>query len=137
LPPKPQPVIIEKWLPFENMKRKVILEKSPEPEQGNKSNNVIFEWKNPETSINKELHCLGVTKVNPNDYVRKYGSTLKSSDDLPKILTDIKQPELIAGTNQSASLPGKIKLEGDVHALKLIDLDKFGLSEYKSLVERL
>ena len=136
LPTKPQPIIIEKWLPFENIKRKIILEKSPEPGQDTKTKNVIFEYKKPDTKINKEMVCLGVTKANPNDYVQKYGSTLKSPDELPRFLRDIRQPEFKPSSG-SVALPNKIRLEGDVHALKMIDLDKFGLSEYKSLVEKL
>lgn len=133
LPSKPQPVIIERWLTYPEIKRKVIYRKPAEEDPiFSDPKNVIIQWETPQAEINKELKYLGVVKADPTEYVKKYGKSLKKSNELPDYVLDIETPE---GLNLASSLNNKkpsYDLEGDIEALKLIDLDKEGLSEYKS-----
>ena len=74
-------------------------------------------------------------RANPAEYVKRYGSTLKKAQELPSFVLEIKPPAgvvLAADHHYNA-----YELEGDVQALRFIDLDREGLSEYKQLVKRL
>jgi hypothetical protein len=44
LPPKPQPVIIERWLPYQHQKRRVIYEASNTHMHSEKPRNIIIQW---------------------------------------------------------------------------------------------
>ena len=55
-------------------------------------------------------------------------------DDLPKIVQDLPTPEGITLAAEYKYNPVH-ELEGDVDALKLVDLESEGLSEYKSLFQ--
>ena len=46
LPPKPSHVVIERWLPYKQIKRKVIFEKAKEDTQNHpvKQKNLIIQW---------------------------------------------------------------------------------------------
>lgn len=61
---------------------------------------------------------------------------MKPSRDLPEFVLEIRPPKGISLAADCSSDP-VYELEGDVHALKLIDLDREGLGEYKSQVQRL
>ena len=137
LPSKPQSVIIERWLPYTQGKRRVIFQKA----QGSdpvtvKPRNVVVQWEAPSVVIKKEYKYLGVIRANPAEYVSQYGASLKLSADLPQFVLDIKTPEgLVLAANHKYS--SFYELEGDVQALKLVDLDKEGLSEYKEYLAKL
>ena len=87
-----------------------------------------------------------VVRADPNKYIQKYGKSLKNPNDLPKFAHDCKPPNgLVLAAAQNAYDPNPrysrsedrqvvYELVGDVDALKLIDLDKEGLSEYKPLL---
>lgn len=79
---------------------------------------------------------MGVIRANPVEYVQRYGSTLKTSRDLPDFVLDIKTPEgiVLAADYKYNTVH---ELEGEVAALKLVDLDREGLSEYRSYLQRL
>jgi hypothetical protein len=135
LPIKPQSVIIERWLPYnDNLKRRVVYQRPPPDPVVIKPRNVIIQWEIPKVSIRKDYKYLGVVRANPVEYARKYSSQLKSFEELPEIVKDIKNPEgiVLAADYKYNALH---ELEGDVDALKLIDLDRQGLSEYKSYLE--
>ncbi|CAF0867990.1 unnamed protein product [Brachionus calyciflorus] len=135
IPPKPQSVIIERWLPYSAQKRRVVYQKIDE-KQGfyMKPKNVIVQWEAPEVTVKKDLKYLGIIRANPLDYVKRYGSTLKSSKDLPEFVLELKSPNgIILAADCKEETP---QLEGDVEALKLIDLEKEGLSEYKIQLEK-
>lgn len=137
LPSKPQSVIIERWLPYSEVKRRVIFNKPSEADPvAVKPRNVVVQWQAPEVNIKKEYKYLGVIRANPVDYVRQYGASLKVSRDLPSFVLDIKTPEglVLAADYKYNSLH---ELEGEVSALKLVDLDKEGLSEYKEYLRKL
>lgn len=75
-------------------------------------------------------------RANPAEYVARYGTTLKTARELPPFVLEIKPPAgvVLAADYQYNSV---YELEGDVQALRLVDLDREGLSEYRQLVHRL
>lgn len=77
---------------------------------------------------------MGVIRANPLEYIERYGSNLKSSNELPEYVLDIKNPdgiELAAETKQDINF----ELIGDLDALNLIDLEKEGLGMYKNFLK--
>jgi hypothetical protein len=64
---------------------------------------------------------LDVIKADPNEYYEKYKDTITDFSKLPQYIRDIKPPE---GIKLAANYDHKISydLEGDIHALNLIDL---------------
>ena len=62
-----------------------------------------------------------MVRANPAEYVKKYGESLKPSNELPKMVLDLPRPEgiTLAADYKSNLLP---ELEGDIDALKLVDL---------------
>lgn len=97
-------------------------------------------------SSEREFKNLGVTEVDPNEYRERFGSSLMTVSQMPKFLQDIVPPAPLAATNatsdklttttNSISSSESFHLEGDLDALKLIDLDQYGLSHYKRELER-
>jgi hypothetical protein len=136
LPTKPQSVLIERWLPYnDNIKRRVVFQKAPADPVVIKPRNVIVQWEAPHVSVKKENKFLGIVRANPAEYVQRYGSSLKTASELPQFVLDIKSPDgiVLASDYRYRTIH---ELEGDVDALKLVDLDREGLSEYKEYLER-
>ena len=80
---------------------------------------------------------MGVIRANPSEYVQRYNSTLKPSKELPQFVLDIKSPEgLVLAADQTNGC-GVHELEGDLDALKLVDLEREGLGEYKQYLQKL
>ena len=133
LPTKPQPVIIERWLPYRQQKRKIIFQRSTEPEPVVvKPKNVIIQWEEPQVVIKQNIKYLGIISANPVEYVNRYGSSLKTAAYLPQFVLDIKPPEAEGLTLAADCVTNTVfELEGEVEALKLVDLDREGLAEYK------
>lgn len=77
LPSRPACITIERWLPYPEAKRKVILkiQDSSSSVSFNIRNSIIL-WKTPEVKIEQSIKYLGVIKANPVEYVEKYGKTL-------------------------------------------------------------
>ena len=136
LPAKPQSVLIERWLPYADVKRRVIFQAAPPDPIVVAPRNTVVQWQAPEVQIRKEFKYLGVIRANPAEYVQTYGQSLRVSHDLPDFVHDIKTPEglVLAANYQPSDLH---ELEGDLHALNLIDLDKEGLSGYRHYLHRL
>jgi len=137
LPAKPQSVIIERWLPYAQVKRRVIFQKPAEADPVVvKPRNVIVQWEAPRVNIRKEIKYLGVIRANPAEYVTRYGATLKQATELPEFVTDIRTPDglVLAANYRYNSLH---ELEGDLQALRLVDLEREGLAEYRSYLQRL
>lgn len=137
LPAKPQSVIIERWLPYNQVKRRVIFQKSIDIEPvALKPKNVIIQWESPHVQVKKEFKDLGVIRANPLEYIQRYGSTLKTARDLPSFVSEIKPPEgvILASDFKYNQI---LELEGDLDALRFVDLELEGLGEYRGLVERL
>ncbi|CAF0742505.1 unnamed protein product [Brachionus calyciflorus] len=136
LPSKPQSIIIERWLPYTDVKRKVIFNKSNQLDPVVvKPRNVIVQWEAPQVQIKKELKYLGVIRANPAEYVQRYSHSLKTARELPDFVLDIKTPQgmVLAADYQYNNVH---ELEGEIGALRLIDLDREGLSQYKSQLEK-
>lgn len=139
-PPKPQPVLVERWLPYPRQKRKVIFESAPlaRPDHNEKTRNMIIEWQTPNVICRKEFKNLGVHKANPLEYAHMYRDQLLNESQLPQFVHEIKNPEEIQLANEKNYRNRRhgvvYDLEGDIDALKLVDLDKEGLSEYRSFI---
>jgi len=132
LPSKPQSVLVERWLPYSQVKRRVIFQRSNQQDAVVvKPRNVIVQWEAPQVVIKKEFKYLGVVRANPVEYVQRYGATLKFARDLPDFVLDIKTPEgLVLAADYTYNTVHE--LEGAFDALKFIDLDREGLSEYRA-----
>lgn len=103
-----------------------------------KPRNVIVQWSPPEVIVKKEIKYLGVLRANPADYVQRYGSSLKYSNELPQFILDIKPPEGIILAADYVQKESTHDLVGEIEALNLIDVDtleKEGLGQYKSLLK--
>ena len=68
-----------------------------------------------------------------NRYVQRYAHSLKPSKDLPQFVLDMSTPKglVLAADHRPKQ---NHDLEGDLDALKLVDLDREGLAQYKSYV---
>lgn len=73
MPLKPPDIIIEKWLPYPNRKRKIIYEKCFYPSRENIKNELI-EWQTPLVKIEPVFHDLGIYKVDPKTYKMHFES---------------------------------------------------------------
>ena len=137
MPEKPQSVFIERWLNYIQGKQRVIFQKptaacpvvlSPR--------NVIIQWEAPEVVVKREVKYLGVQRANPAEYVSQYGSSLISSYNLPQFVLNIKTPnDLVLASD--LKYKSYYELEGNVDALKMVNLDHEGLSEYKTYLTKL
>jgi hypothetical protein len=113
LPAKPQSVVLERWLPYTQRKRKVVYQGPPVEPVLCKPRNIIVQWETPEVLIKKKVTYLGVTTADPEEYRCKYGDSLKKTNELPAEVLNIKYPDdLMEEMKQSCML------EGDLEALK-------------------
>jgi len=137
LPSKPQAIIIERWLPYDRQKRRVVFNRSHQSTATVlKPKNIIIEWETPEVVVKRKVKDLGIIKANPIEYSQRYGDTLKSSNELPQFVLDIKTPDnMCLAADYKPNFVHE--LEGHIDALKLIDLDSEGLSDYKSQVPKI
>ena len=129
--------MIERWLPYKEIKRRVIYQKSGKQDAVIvKPKNIIIQWEPPTVVVKREFKYLGIIKANPCEYVKKYGSSLKLAKDLPEVINEIRTPEglVLAADKEENKLH---ELEGDLDALKLVDLDKEGLGSYKDYLVKL
>lgn len=130
LPEKPRPIIIERWLRHGPQRRRVIYEPcGPLPEVP-REKNVIIEWEMPRCVVQQEIKDLGVVRADPREYINKYGDSLIRTEELPEFVKELRLPAELVTPEQPRTI-----LEGDVQALRLIDLDREGLSEYRGYVQ--
>ena len=76
---------------------------------------------------------MGVVRADPNEYVAKFGETLRTCAELPDFVKNIRHPDNIPLACDQP--PPVCRLEGDLDALSLIDLDREGLSEFKAYLQ--
>ena len=96
--------------------------------------NTIIEWQAPPVQITKKYKHLGVVSADPDEYRKLYSTSLLKTNEIPDFVTQIEAPDGIKlASNMSRSM--SYELEGDLHALKLIDLDKEGLTCYKKYLD--
>jgi hypothetical protein len=141
-PDKPQEIHIERWLPFKDIKRKIKLNpKKADPKQC-KPKNIIVNWSIiPCCEIKQDIKDLGVEQCDPDEYKKVYGEQLIAADELPEIANkvDEKHAKPLAANQDSYKYFNT--LEGDLHALRIIEnelgLDNEGLSEFKHMLDYL
>jgi hypothetical protein len=69
LPTKPQTVLVERWLPYQQPKRRVIFQAARQPDTVvAKPKNVIVKWENVEANVTREIKHLGVIRADPAEY---------------------------------------------------------------------
>lgn len=126
--------LIDKWVPFEDIQKRIFV-----PDADPKK--FIFNYNSSNLSAKKELNYLGIVDVNPDEYTQKYGAQLTDSSNLPKYILDIKTPDnlrlaadVIAANGGDALIP---ELEGDVEALKYVDLEREDLGIYRHYLKQL
>jgi len=136
IPPKPQQVFLEKWLPFKQQKRRVVYQR-PEPDCVLPNpRNLVIQWEAPEVEVTRDYKNLGSQLADPQEYVRRHGSELLRHEEFRTAASRIGAPENVVSSNSHREL-GLPELEGDVEALRLIDLERSGLSEYRSYLSGL
>ena len=136
LPTKPQAIMVERWLPYSQTKRKVIFQKNTVADPViAMPKNIIVQWEAPEVQVTKTYKDLGIVRANPVEYVERYGTSLVTHIELPQIVREIRAP---TGFTYAAEYiaPSVYDLEGDIEALRLIDLDQEGLAEYRAYLAR-
>jgi hypothetical protein len=131
LPPKPQNILIERWLPYGPQTQRVIYQPSektciiPDPK------NVVIEWEEQQAEIEKDVKNLGIHEADPQDYILRYGSSLVDTEQLPAVAISYSNQEIFQHHRKE-----DLVLEGDLEALKLIDLDHHGLGYLKSKLDK-
>jgi len=96
--------------------------------------NLIIEWGNPKIKIKQHVNWLGVEKIDPEVYKNKYIGTLIKTEDLPDFVKDLDRES--GYTKYVSELADKHELEGDLEALKHVDLENEGLSEYRNYLTK-
>jgi hypothetical protein len=132
MPTKPQAVIVERWLPYTQSKRKVIFQKNTiaDPVIA-KPRNVIIQWDTPSVEIKKDFKDLGIIRADPVEYVERYGVSLINHSEMPQFIREIRPFTNVVLASEFVT-SRLFELEGDIDALKLIDLEKEGLAEYRA-----
>jgi hypothetical protein len=94
LPPKPQSIIVERWLPYKQQKRRVIYQKAPPVQAPTPQKNLIIQWEGTQARVVKEFRNLGIIKADPNTYVQQYGPQLRPTQGLPDFVKGLPTPNL-------------------------------------------
>lgn len=136
IPAKPQQIFIEKWLPFKQEKRRVVYQKAEKECIIPNPRNLVIQWESPEVEVTREYRNLGTQMADPNEYIRRHGSEILRHEEFKAAAARVGAPEsvLVSESHRHIGLP---ELEGDIEALKFIDLERTGLSEYRSYLSRL
>ncbi|CAM4940937.1 unnamed protein product [Rotaria socialis] len=88
LPAKPRPVIIEKWLPYKEAKeRRVLYQRMQQTRPA--QHNLIFRCEPPQVKIKQKIEHIGCFRVDPKVYTAQYGSTLRRTDSIRRVLENI------------------------------------------------
>lgn len=104
LPPKPRPVIIERWLPYQKQKRQVVHEKAKPLEPMSRIKNTIIEWRPPEVEVVTHVKKLEVQEADPQRYYTHYGDKLYTTEFVQQKLTELGlQEELVLMQEQHSS----------------------------------
>ena len=92
-------------------------------------------------TLRREVTYLGVARADPDEYVEKYGrANLTELGKMPEFVDEIRTPEylgpLAAEVGRAGGGERVCRLEGEIEALRLVDLEAEGLGEYISQVYR-
>lgn len=137
---KPIDVILGGCLKLNKVTSRIILNPKPDDPAPPKPKNLIIEWEKMKCVVKERITDLGVEKCDPNEYIEKFGPDLIQAEKMPEIAHKAAVEAVEKHGKQLAALNSTKyfnELEGDLHALALIDLDKEGLGEYKYLLEKL
>lgn len=118
-------------MPFQDVKRQVILNPKPCDPIQCAPRNVVVNWEKRNCcSVQTEIKDLGVEQADPVAYIQAHGDSLLTSNQLPEIANEVQSVhnQKLAANDTTQFY---MQLEGDLHGLSLIDLDACGLSEYK------
>ncbi|RMZ95824.1 hypothetical protein BpHYR1_017282 [Brachionus plicatilis] len=136
IPPKPQQIFLEKWLPFKQQNRRVVFHRAEPDCLLPNPRNLVIQWEAPDVEVTREYKNLGSHLADPEEYVRRYGSELLRHEEFKTAASRIGAPEDVIHSDSHREL-GLPELEGDVEALRLVDLERTGLSEYRSYLSGL
>ena len=136
IPPKPQQIFVEKWLPFKQQKRRVVFHPAEPDCVLPNPRNLVIQWEAPEVEVTREYKNLGSHLADPDEYVRRFGSELLRHEEFREAASRIGAPEAVTSSDSHREL-GLPELEGEVQALRLVDLERNGLSEYRSYLNNL
>jgi hypothetical protein len=87
-------IIVERWLPYKQQKRRVIYQKAPPIQAPAPQKNLIIQWEGTQARVVKEFRNLGIIKADPGTYVQQYGSQLRPTQGLPDFVRGLPQPNL-------------------------------------------
>jgi hypothetical protein len=87
-------IIVERWLPYKQQKRRVIYQKAPPVQPPAPQKNLIIQWEGTQARVVKEFRNLGIIKADPNAYVQQYGSQLRPTQGLPDFVKGLPTPNL-------------------------------------------
>ena len=136
LPQLPQDLVVERWLGYNDRTRRVIFEPAPKLIPLPAPKNTIIQWASPDVQLHREYKFLGVAPASPAQYAATHGASLVHASQLPQLATaHFRAPAgEVLGVQYRPDIP---QLVGDVAALRFIDLDAAGLSEYKNFAPQL
>lgn len=87
--------------------------------------------------MHTKITYLGTIRANPNEYRSRYEPNLYASENLPQYVKEIPHPQgLTLAADEYPNNNNLYELDGDVHALNMIDLDQVGLGEYRAQLSR-
>jgi len=133
-PAGPQDLIIERWLGYGRRTRNVnfIPAAGPGPAP-HVEKNVLIEWEAADVDIRTEFKFLGVQEADPRSYASQFGATLVDASRLPREAAHFTVPAgAVLGVDSN---PNETPiLRGAVQALRNVDLNCHGLSEYSNQV---
>jgi hypothetical protein len=132
-PAKPQDIIIERWLGYARRTRNVVFQPAAPIQAAQGEKNVLIEWEAPDVDMRQEFKFLGVQEADPRSYASQYGHTVVDAARLPREAAQFATP---AGAVLAVdSNPNEVPiLRGAVQALRNVDLNCNGLSEYANQV---
>ena len=87
----------------------------------------MIEWEAPCVNPRAEVKDLGIENADPAAYVQQHGRDLVTASSLPQFALDERPPQSLEATTQ-------VDLVGDVDGLRLVNLEREGLSQYSNYV---
>ena len=124
MPPKPQDIIVERWLGYQRRTRNVNFRPAAPIVPLSTPKNILIQWESPQVDVRQDFQYVGVRHADPRQYLHNV-----EASHLPVEARHFQVPagERLAVDVDSQELP---MLVGDVDALRRIDLKCHGLSAY-------
>jgi len=112
LPAKPRPVIIEKWLPYKTPpERPVVYERASQfeaPRQAQR--NLILQYGPAQVRVEQDIQNAGCYRVDPDIYRAQFGTSLRRTDSIRKVLQDIGlNPDLVTSNGYQTCFPSNLE----------------------------